>query len=286
MSAIADTRAARPGFADDRPLPLLGAAAWIALFSFRAMARRRRLVAVGAVALVPVLMCLAWRVLDRAGTVPASLLLANLGGFVFVPFLTALVSLAFGLSAIGEELEEGTILYYWTRPIGREAIFLGRLVAAQTVSATLLVGSLALCFVAITVGKLDALTGKFVGVYLRTAGVVVLGTFVYTAIFAMIGTWLRRPLGLALAFAFGWESMTGTIPARIQQLTVVFHLRNLIGNQEAGTRSFPNLLLELLRQVQHEAPVPGWRSCVSLVIAMIVAGVLGAWLLRRKEIFR
>jgi hypothetical protein len=80
--------------------------------------------------------------------------------------------------------------------------------------------------------------------------------------------------------------MTGNIPARIQQLTVVFHLRNLIGNTEAGTRSVPNLLLELLRQVQNEAPVPQWRSVLVLLATMILAGLLGAWLLRRKEIFR
>ena len=281
-----DTRAVRPGPADDRPLPLAWTAAWIAFFSFRAMVRRRRLVAVGAVALVPVLMCVVWRLIDREGRVSASLLLESVGGAVYVPFLTALVSLAFGLSAIGEEVEEGTILYYWTRPVGREAIFLGRLVAAQTVSAALLVGSLALCFVVITAGKLDALTGRFVGVYLRTVGVVVLGAFVYTAIFTTLGTWLRRPLGLALGFAFGWESMTGNIPARIQQLTVVFHLRNLIGVREADAPGFPNLLLVLLRQAQHEAPVPGWRSFVSLAAALVVVAALGIWLLRRKEIFR
>lgn len=272
--------------AGEQQLPLATGAFWIGWYSYREMARRRRLVAMGAVMLVPVLMCLAWRLLDRDGAVSASLLLANLGGIVYVPFLTALVSLAFGVSAIGEEVEEGTILYYWTRPVGRGAIHLGRLVAAQTVAATLLAGSLALCFAVITAGNFGALTAKFVHAYLVTVGVVVLGAFVYTAIFAAMGTGLKRPMLAALLFAFGWETMTGNIPARIQQLTVVFHLRNLIRNTEAGTRSVPNLLLELLRQVQHEAPVPQWRSLLVLLATMILAGLLGAWLLRRKEIFR
>jgi len=284
LARLRGTAEAAP--AGERPLPLATAAFWIGWFSYREMARRRRLVAMGAVMLVPVLMCLAWRLLDRQGAVSASLLLANLGGIVYVPFLTALVSLAFGVSAIGEEVEEGTILYYWTRPIGRGAIHLGRLVAAQTVAASLLVGSLALCFAVIAGGNFGALTGKFVRTYLATAGVIVLGAFVYTAIFAAMGTGLKRPMLAALLFAFGWETMTGNIPARIQQLTVVFHLRNLIRTTEAGTRSVPNLLLELLRQVQREAPLPQWRSLVALLVAMVAASLIGAWLLRRKEIFR
>jgi ABC-type transport system involved in multi-copper enzyme maturation permease subunit len=274
--------AAAPG---DRPLPLLPSAFWIAWFSYREMARRRRLVAIGAVMLVPVALAAAWRLLDRSGTVSATLLLSNLGGVVYVPFLTALVSLAFGLSAIGEEVEEGTILYYWTRPIGRGAIYIGRLIAAQTVAASLLVVSLALCFVAIVAGNFAALSGRFVGLYLATAGVIVLGAFVYTAIFAALGTWLKRPLPVALLFAFGWETMSN-VPARIQQLTVVFHLRNLIRNAESGTASVPNLLLEFMRRLQDEPPPPQWQSVVTLLATTAVFALLGAWLLRRKEIFR
>ena len=95
--------------------------------------------------------------------------------------------------------------------------------------------------------------GRFIGLYLATAGVIVLGAFVYTAIFAALGTWLKRPMPVALLFAFGWESMTN-IPAKIQQMTVVFHLRNLIRNTETGTRGVPNLLLELMRRMQDEPP--------------------------------
>ncbi len=288
MAAAAGGLGAAPAgaAARARPLPLLPAALWIGWFSCREMVRRRRLLAVGAVMLVPVALAAAWRLLDREGAVSATLLLSNLGGVVYVPFLTALVSLAFGLSAIGEEVEEGTILYYWTRPIGRGAIYLGRLAAAQVVASGLLVASLALCFVVIVSGNFAALSGRFVKLYLATAGVIVLGAFVYTAIFAALGTWLKRPMPIALLFAFGWETMTGNIPARIQEMTVVFHLRNLIRNTETGTQGVPNLLLELMRRLRDEPPPAQWQSALSLVIAMAVFGLLGAWLLRRKEIFR
>lgn len=274
------------GAAAEAPLPLLTAAFWIAWFSYREMARRRRLLAVGAAMLLPVVVSVAWRLLDRDGTVPATLLLANLGGIVFVPLLTPLVSLAFGLSAIGEEVDEGTIIYYWTRPIGRGAIYLGRLFAAQTVAATLLVGSLALCFLVITAGNAGMLSARFLKLYVATGGAVVLGACVYTAIFAAMGTALKRPLFAALLFAFGWETMTGNIPARLQEATVVFHLRNLIRNTEAGTGSVPNLLLELMRRLHDEPPPAQWESLLRLVAVTAVAALLGIWLLRRKEIFR
>mgnify|MGYP001038365733 CR=1 FL=1 len=269
----------------ERTLPLAAAAFWIAWFSWREMARRRRLLAVAAVMLVPVACTVAWRLLGSAQLFPANVMLANLS-MLYLTFLTVLVSLAFGITAVGEEIEEGTIIYYWTRPIGRSAIYIGRLVAAQTVAAALLALSLAACFVVMTVGNSGVVTSRFVELYARSVAVVTLGCAVYTAIFAAMGAGLRRPLIAALIYAFGWEAMTGLIPARVQQLTVVFHLRNLVRNTEAGTSSFPNLLLELLRQLRHEAPLPEWRSLVTLLLVMVVVTGLGAWLLRRKEIFR
>lgn len=285
MEAMPSLRGGAGTPALERPLPLAGSAFWIAWFSWREMARRRRLLAVGAVMAVPVLCSALWRLLGDPDVFPANVMLANLS-VLYLTFLTALVSLAFGVTAVGEEIEEGTIIYYWTRPVSRPAIYLGRMVAAQVVAAALLAISLALCFLVMTVGNFGVLSGRFLGLYARSVGVIVLGSFVYTAIFAAMGTGLRRPLVAALVYAFGWEAMTGLIPARVQQLTVVFHLRNLVRNTEAGTSSFPNLLLEMLRQLRHEEPLAPWRSALALVATLAAVTALGAWLLRRKEIFR
>jgi hypothetical protein len=121
---------------------------------------------------------------------------------------------------------------------------------------------------------------------MTTGAVVVLGAVVYTAIFAAMGTGLKRPVFVALLFTVVWEMMVGNIPARLQEATVVFHLRNLIRNTEAGTRSVPNLLLELMRRLHDEPPPAQWESLLWLLATMAVAALLGIWLLRRKEIFR
>jgi hypothetical protein len=270
----------------DRPLPILVASFWIGWFSFREMVRRRRLLALGLVMLLPVLVAFGWRVWDPTGTISAPLLLANLGGVLYVHFLIALVALGVGLSAIGEQVEEGTIIYYWTRPLSRSGIYLGRLVAAQSVAAGLLVASLAVCFLVMTAGNLGVLSVHFVKLYAGLCLVVLIGTCVYTAIFVFLGTWLRRPMFLAVLYAFGWESLGGNVPLKLQELTVVFHLRNLIRNAEEGTRSVPNLLTEIKRALLSEQPVPQWHSLLTLVAVWLVATGLGILLLRRKEIFR
>jgi len=271
--------------AGERPLYTVPAALWIGLFSFREMVRRRRLIFLGLVIMLPVLATLLWRLIDKEGIISPALWMANLGGVVYIHFLVALVSLAVGLSAIGELVSEGTIIYYWTRPLERSAIYLGRLLAAQMVAATLLVCSLALCFLVITVNNLSAFSLDFLKLYLGNCVVVVLGAIVYTAIFACAGTGLRKPMLLAVLYGFGWESISGHVPARIQELTVVFHLRNLIRNSEQGTHSVPNLLLELKQALLGGEPVPEWQSALVLLGTIVVFTVFGFWLLRRKEIF-
>ncbi len=272
--------------AQDRPLSLWFSAFWIAFFSFREMVRRRRILSVGLLMLLPLVLILAWRLLDKEGLISAELLLANLSGMVYVHFMVAIVSLAFGLSAIGESADEGTIIYYWTRPLRREAIYLGRLVAAQTVSAVLVSGSLVVCFAAMIAGNLGILSWSFIKLYASACVVIVCGAWVYTAIFACLGTWLKKPLLPAILFAFGWESIGGNAPLRLQELTVVFHLRNLLHNTAPDSQAMPNLLQEIKTLLLDEVPPSSWQSLLALVGVVLVSFAIGCWLLRRKELFR
>ena len=226
------------------------------------------------------------RLLDKEGLISAQLLLANLSGMVYIHAMVAIVSLAFGISAIGETADEGTIIYYWTRPLSREAIYLGRLWAAQTVSGVLVALSLVACFMVMTIANPGVLSFSFLKLYASTCLVIMYGGFVYTAIFAMVGTWLKKPMLPAILFAFGWESISGNVPLRLQEMTVVFHLRNMISNPAQSSQTMPNLLQELRSMLMHEVPPPAWQSFLVLLGVTVVTTVLGTRLLRRKEIFR
>ena len=279
-------RAAAAPVATDRPLSIWTSAYWIAFFSFREMLRRRRILSVGLLMLLPVVLVVAWRVLDKDGVISPGLLLANLSGMVYVHFMVAVVSLAFGLSAIGESADEGTIIYYWTRPLRREAIYIGRLVAAQTVSAVLVSGSLVICFLVMVAGNLGILSWDFLKLYVGACVVIVCGAWVYTAVFACVGTWLKKPLLPAILFAFGWESIGGNAPLRLQEMTIVFHLRNLLHNSAPDAESMPNLLQNLKELFLNEVPPSSWQSLLVLLSVIVVSILLGCWLLRRKELFR
>ncbi len=271
----------------DAPLPWWRAAGWIALYAVREMARRRRLAATAAVGAVPVALVVLWRILDGGHGIPAPLLLANLGGVLYVHFGVVIAGLAFGLGAVGEPLDDGTLLYYWTRPVGRGAIYGGRVLAAQAVAALLVLASLVGCFLAFTAGNWGLLTPTFVLLYLRTCLVVVLGAVVYTALFALLGTAWRRPLLPALALGFGWETLGGNTPLRLQRLTVVFHLRNLMDNPAPDTGGMVNLLQRLQQGLQQAVPRPSpAASLLALLAAVAVTLLLGQWLLRRRELSR
>jgi ABC-type transport system involved in multi-copper enzyme maturation permease subunit len=270
----------------DSPLGLLVSAFWIGFFSFREMVRRKRIISVGSLMLLPVILVVVWRVLDHQGLISAQLLLANLSGMVYIHFMIALVSLAFGISAIGEIVDEGTIIYYWTRPLTREAIYIGRLWAAQLVSAMLVAGSLIVSFLCITLGNFGVLSLDFLQLYLSACLVIVFGGFVYTAIFACIGTALKKPMLPSIIFAFGWEAIGGNAPLKLQEMTVVFHLRNLLQNSAASSQSMPNLLQELKSMLLQEMPPAPWESVLVLLGVIVASIVLGCWMLRRKEIFR
>ena len=270
---------------EPRALPSLPAVLWIAWFSMREMVRRRRLVSMGLLNLLPVLAVLAVRIFFRDEPITAHQQLTALTHDVIVPFLLPVMGMAVGASAIGEQVEEGTIVYLWTRPIRRRAIYLGRLVAAQAVAV--LVPSLALmaCFMIMVSNGPDVITWAFLKLYLGTFWIILLGAFSYTALFAAFGTWVKKPVLPAILFAFGWENLVSEIPARVQELSLRFHLQNLVERpQVVDAGDLPGLLGALLTTAFKRDPVPDLQSIAALILTGIVATVLGVWLLRHKEI--
>ena len=266
------------------PLPSVPVIFWIGWFSFREMVRRRRLISLALLSLLPVLLLLAIRLWYDGEAITPYLIFATLSYDTYIPFLVPVVAMAVGASAIGEPVEDGTIIYYWSRPVRRGAIYLGRLLAAQMVAATVLVASLALCFVILTFGESGVVNWTFIRLYLTACAVIVIGVCVYTAVFACVGTVVRKPLLPAILFAFGWEPMVSSVPQRIQEYTLRFHLRNLIESPEQPAQTVSGFLGNLIRIAFDRPPVPAWQSVLVLVGVLLVTTLLGMWLLGRKEI--
>lgn len=266
------------------PLPSLPAAAAIAWYSFREMVRRRRLISLGLIMVLPVLVVVVARLWPNGAVITPEMMIAGLTAQTYIPFLVPVVALAVGASAIGEQIADGTIVYYWSRPLRRAAIYLGRLTAAQLVAATLLVSSLAGCFVATLVGRLELASAELIKHYVIACMVILVGAWVYTAVFCLLGTVVRRPLLPAILFAFGWEPLVSGIPQRVQEYTVRFHLNNLIERPDVPESGLGGFVAEVLSKLFAKQGVPNWQSLLVLVALLVVTTVLGIWALGRQEI--
>jgi len=233
---------------------------------------------------LPVLVVLAIRIWFPGEGITAQMQLASLSHETIIPFLIPIAAMAVGIPAIGEQVEDGTIVFTWTRPIQRRAIYLGRLLAAQVVSALLMSGSLVLCFMVMVSEGAHVITFDFIKLYLMTFLIIGLGSFTYSALFAAVGTFFKKPVLPAILFAFGWENLVANIPARVQELSLRFHLQNLIERPAAAPDDLPGLLGALLSTTFKRDPVPEIQSVAVLLVVMVLSTLLGAWLLRHKEI--
>jgi len=269
---------------DPSPLPSMGAVLWICWFSLREMSRRRRLFSLGAISMLPVLVVLAIRIWFGDQGLTAQLQLSSLTHEVIIPFLIPIVAMARGVSAIGEQVEEGTIVYLWTRPVRRRAIYLGRLLAAQVVSSLLLSGALMLCFLVMISKGLNIIDWEFLKLYMTTFFIIAVGTFSYSAVFAAMGTFFRKPVLPAILFAFGWEGMVSGIPARVQELSLRFHLQNIVEIPKIVPDNIEGVLGALLKTAFEREAVPKLQSVAILLAVMLFFTALGIWLLRMKEI--
>ncbi|PID81096.1 hypothetical protein CSA17_03390 [bacterium DOLJORAL78_65_58] len=267
-----------------RPLPSLPAVLWIAWFSVREMIRRRRLLSLVAINLLPVAVVLIIRIWFQDQGLSAQLQLSSLSHNVFIPFLIPVVAMFVGAGAIGEMVEEGTIVYLWTRPIRRRSIYLGRLLAAQLTSSLVLSGSLILCFLVMVSSGLDVIDWAFLKLYLVTFLIIVLGVFSYSALFAAMGTFFKKPVTPAILFTFMWESMVSDVPARVQELSLRFHLQNIVDKPRVVSEGLDGMLGALLQTAFVRTPVPKLQSVVVLLAVMVLCVALGVWLLRGKEI--
>jgi len=267
-----------------KPLPSLGAVLWIGWFSLREMSRRRRLFSLMAINLLPVLVILGIRIWLPEEGLSAQTQLSGLTHQIFIPYLIPIVAMAVGVSAIGEQVQDGTVVYLWSRPIRRRAIYLGRLLAAQGVATLLLSLSLVLCFGVMVSNGLGVIDWDFIKLYAGTFLIIFLGGATYAALFAAMGTVFRKPVLPAILFTFGWESLVSNIPARVQELTLRFHLQNLVPAPEAAAQDLPGILGALLTRALQRDPVPKLQSIAVLLIVTAVTAAVGVWLLRQKEI--
>jgi ABC-2 type transport system permease protein len=189
---------------------------------FRVLRARRTLFGALLCAAPP---AVAWLVFATGAELAADPVVTHLGWFLGLQVVLPLLCLLGGSAVIAEELENRTLTYFFTRPIPRAALFLGRTLATFTWSALGLALSLGgMLLVAHLAGAAPASPGV-AGPLLRAF---VLGAAAYTAIFAALGTLTRHPMIVGAAYAFAIEGFLANLPGQNAGLTVQHWLRNLV----------------------------------------------------------
>jgi len=132
---------------------------------------------------------------------------------------------------------------------------------------------------------LQVISWPFLKLYVVTFGIILLGSFSYSALFAAIGTFFKKPVLPAILFTFGWERLVINIPARVQELSLRFHLQNLVDVEGVeAPADLPGILNAILNNVVQRDPVPKLQSIGILLVVMAIATVIGVFLLRQKQI--
>jgi hypothetical protein len=97
-----------------------------------------------------------------------------------------------------------------------------------------------------------------------------IGLGAYGAVFALVGTRLKRPLIIGLVFAFGWEPAVLLFPGYLKRLTVAYYLQALV-RHEMPQDSAASLLLQVFREVP-SVPISLTGLAVIIGVTLWLAG--------------
>ena len=171
-------------------------------------------------------------------------------------------SLMLASAALGDPVEDQTLVYLWLRPTPRWMLALAAWAATLSITLPLLLVPLT---VAAAVGS-----GGDPGVIGGTVLSAALGIVAYSALFTLVGLVLRRALLWGLVYVFIWEFFVARAGPGAARLSINSYLASLLSDRSG---------VEL--RLADRSPV------VSVVVPLVVAAIAiaaTAWRLDRAEV--
>jgi ABC-2 type transport system permease protein len=215
--------------------------------TLRSLLLQRRTIVLGLVAAAPVVMALIYALARSPGSHDHSFY-SDLVQQLFVPTVASLIALVFGVSAFGDEREDGTILYLVATPQPRLELVVAKVAAAWTATLIMLVPSLVLS------GLLSLRYGASVGLI----GWPLLGVVLaYCGGSVLLSLYTRRPIVIGVLYILLWEGSIATFAASAAKLSI-----------SAYGRAFTAHVLP-----QASRPVAG--TAVSAVVLLAVVAATG-----------
>ncbi|MBK7877379.1 MAG: ABC transporter permease subunit [Planctomycetes bacterium] len=203
----------------------------------------------------------------------ASEIAVHVGYLLQLQVIVPVLALVAGSAAVAEEVEDRTITFLFSRPLPRASVLLGRWSAILVFLTVLLAASTWLLLAAAGRAKGPPLDD---GIREPLLAAVLAGGAVYSALFAVLGVFVRSPVIVGLGYAFAIEGFLANMPAGTQSLTIQYYLRSMI----AGLGSSQWSAVEGFASTSFE-PLP--RALTTLSIVLVAALALGAWRITRRE---
>lgn len=199
---------------------------WMARLFLRVILGRRRVLWLLLLLLVPVGLSVWWRVLE--GGSGLALFLDRLVP-ILLQFFALGLALYLGVAAVHDEIEDRTIVYLFARPVLREIILLGKVLAVVLLVALALGVVALLSYLTLVSADGAAALALNLGALVRALAALALASLAYTGLFALVGVVLPKPMIPALILAFGWEGFASNMPGGFPAATLMFYLKSILG---------------------------------------------------------
>ena len=221
----------------------------------RLLLRRRSVL----LAFAPMLAALVAVIQAAGGTAGASDF-ASLMEQLFLPLILPFLALVIGASAIGEERDDGTILYLASTPLPRLAIAVPALAAAAIATVVVCAPGLAIT-IALSPGDDNSFsTAGWAIVSVLAASCAYVGTF------GALSLLVKRPVVIGLIYVLFWEGSIATFAPSARWLSLGAYGRAVVAG---GLPSFT------------DENVPAIGAAAAVLVLAAVAAVTTLWCGRR-----
>lgn len=197
----------------------------------------------------------------------------------YLRFTVPVLGVFYGTALIGDEVEERTITWLFTRPVARGGVLAGKYLAYLVCTAVVVLPSVMLVYF-LVVPLLGGSIGRNFPVLLLDLGLIGAGLAVYGAVFALVGVWFRRPLLTGLVFVFGWEPVVVVLPGYLKYLSVAYYLQGLAPHAMPRGDAL-SVIQALLTSVQ--TPLGAWANLAALACIWVVAAAAALRVVERRE---
>jgi ABC-2 type transport system permease protein len=164
------------------------------------LVRQRRTLLLILLAVLPVALAVLFRFAGETAEEAEDFVVGVLAHFI-VALVLPLTALVIGTAALGQELEDGTIVYLVAKPLRRWNVVIAKVAAAWVVTTAVIAPSVVASGFIILSGNDD---GRLVPAFTVAAAI---GALVYAALFVSLSIRFGRALIIGLAYVFLWETL-------------------------------------------------------------------------------